>query len=150
MLCMLLPTSGKPLILSDRAINIVPELGDKVDIVQDAIDLAAALGVGRPKVAVLAAVETVRTHAVDDRRRRALQDGHRGQIRGGVLNGPFALITRSARMRRVRKASSPRAGEQDILIVPNLEAGNMLAKQMTFSGGADAAGIVLGARCRSS
>ncbi len=144
---MLLPTSGKPLILSDCAINIVPELGDKVDIVQNAIDLAVALGIGEPKVAVLAALETVTARMQSTIDAAALcKMAERGQIRGGVLDGPLAFDNAiSADAARKKGIVSAVAGEPDILIVPNLEAGNMLAKQMTFSGGADAAGIVLGA-----
>jgi phosphate acetyltransferase len=144
---MLSPTSRKPLILSDCAINIVPELGDKVDIVQNAIDLAVALGIVEPKVAVLAAVETVTARMQSTIDAAALcKMADRGQIRGGVLDGPLAFDNAiSADAARKKGIVSAVAGEPDILIVPNLEAGNMLAKQMTFSGGADAAGIVLGA-----
>ncbi len=144
---MLLPTSGKLLILSDCAINIAPELGDKVDIVQNAIDLAVALGIVEPKVAVLAAVETVTARMQSTVDAAALcKMADRGQIRGGVLDGPLAFDNAiSADAARKKGIVSAVAGEPDILIVPNLEAGNILAKQMTFSGGADAAGIVLGA-----
>jgi phosphotransacetylase/acyl dehydratase len=144
---MLLGTSDKPLILSDCAINIAPELGDKVDIVQNAIDLAIALGIVAPKVAVLAAVETVTARMQSTIDAAALcKMADRGQIKGGLLDGPLAFDNAiSADAARKKGIASAVAGCPDILIVPNLEAGNMLAKQMTFSGGADAAGIVLGA-----
>jgi phosphate acetyltransferase len=144
---MLLATSNKPLILSDCAINIAPELDEKVDIVQNAIDLAIALGVVEPKVAVLAAVETVTARMQSTLDAAALcKMADRGQIRGGVLDGPLAFDNAiSAEAARKKGIVSPVAGFPDILIVPNLEAGNMLAKQMTFSSRADAAGIVLGA-----
>ena len=144
---MLLATSERPLILSDCAVNIAPELVDKVDIVQNAIDLAIALGIVVPKVAVLAAVETVTARMQSTIDAAALcKMADRGQIRGGLLDGPLAFDNAiSADAARKKGIVSAVAGYPDILIVPNLEAGNMLAKQMTFSGGADAAGIVLGA-----
>jgi phosphotransacetylase/acyl dehydratase len=144
---MLLATSGKPLILSDCAINIAPTLEDKVDIVQNAIDLAIALGIAVPKVAVLSAVETVTARMQSTLDAAALcKMADRGQIRGGLLDGPLAFDNAiSAEAARKKGIVSAVAGDPDILIVPNLEAGNMLAKQMTFAGGADAAGIVLGA-----
>ena len=144
---MLLATSERPLILSDCAVNIAPELVDKVDIVQNAIDLAIALGIVVPKVAVLAAVETVTARMQSTIDAAALcKMADRGQIRGGLLDGPLAFDNAiSADAARKKGIISAVAGYPDILIVPNLEAGNMLAKQMTFSGGADAAGIVLGA-----
>jgi phosphate acetyltransferase len=144
---MLLPASPKPLILSDCAVNIAPELADKVDIVQNAIDLAIALGFTAPKVALLCAVETVTARMQSTLDAAALcKMADRGQIRGGLLDGPLAFDNAvSADAARKKGIVSAVAGDPDILIVPNLEAGNMLAKQMTFSGGADAAGIVLGA-----
>jgi phosphotransacetylase/acyl dehydratase len=144
---MLLATSVKPLILSDCAINIAPQLEDKVDIVQNAIYLAIALGFVAPKVAVLSAVETVTARMQSTLDAAALcKMADRGQISGGLLDGPLAFDNAvSADAARKKGIVSAVAGDPDILIVPNLEAGNMLAKQMTFSGGADAAGIVLGA-----
>jgi phosphate acetyltransferase len=144
---MLLASSAKPLILSDCAINIAPDLADKVDIVQNAIDLAIALGIALPKVALLAAVETVSANMPSTLDAAALcKMADRGQIRGGLLDGPLAFDNAvSADAARKKGIVSAVAGDPDILIVPNLEAGNMLAKQMTFAGGADAAGIVLGA-----
>jgi phosphotransacetylase len=144
---MLLATSDKPLILSDCAINIAPALEDKVDIVQNAIDLAIALGVAEPKVAVLSAVETVTPRMQSTLDAAALcKMADRGQIRGGLIDGPLAFDNAiSAEAARKKGIVSTVAGDPDILIVPNLEAGNMLAKQMTFGGGTDAAGIVLGA-----
>jgi phosphate acetyltransferase len=144
---MLLVSSAKPLILSDCAINIAPTLEEKVDIVQNAIDLAHALGIALPKVAVLSAVETVTPRIPSTLDAAALcKMAERGQIRGGLLDGPLAFDNAiSVAAALIKGIASPVAGHPDILIVPNLEAGNMLAKQMTFSGGADAAGIVLGA-----
>ena len=135
------------LILSDCAINILPTLEDKVDIVQNAIDLARALGVAVPKVALLSAVETVTPRLQGTLDAAALcKMADRGQITGGVLDGPLAYDNAiSAAAALTKGIASKVAGHPDVLIVPNLEAGNMLAKQMTFSGGADAAGIVLGA-----
>ena len=144
---MLLASSGKPLILSDCAINIAPGLEDKVDIVQNAIDLALALGIAAPKVAVLSAVETVTPTMPSTLDAAALcKMADRGQIKGGVLDGPLAFDNAiNAAAALTKGIASAVAGHPDILIVPNLEAGNILAKQMSFSGGADAAGIVLGA-----
>jgi phosphotransacetylase/acyl dehydratase len=144
---MLLASSDNPLILTDCAINIAPNLDDKVDIVQNAIDLAIALGITTPKVAVLSAVETVTARMQSTLDAAALcKMADRGQIRGGLLDGPLAFDNAiSADAARKKGIVSAVAGHPDILVVPNLEAGNMLAKQMTFAGGADAAGIVLGA-----
>jgi phosphate acetyltransferase len=144
---MLLASSARPLILTDCAVNIAPELEDKVDIVQNAIDLAIALGMALPKVALLSAVETVTSRMPSTLDAAALcKMAERGQIRGGLLDGPLAFDNAiSAEAARKKGIVSAVAGDPDILLVPNLEAGNMLAKQMTFSGGADAAGIVLGA-----
>ncbi len=144
---MLLASSPRPLILSDCAIAIAPGLEDKVDIVQNAIDLAIALGIAEPKVALLSAVETVTAKIPSTLDAAALcKMAERGQIRGGVLDGPLAFDNAiSAAAALTKGIASAVAGSPDILIVPNLEAGNMLAKQMTFSGGADAAGLILGA-----
>jgi len=141
-------TYPKPLIITDAAVNIYPALADKVDIVQNAIDMVRALGVERPKVAILSAVETVNPKIQSTLDAAALcKMADRGQIRGAVLDGPLAFdnaISKTAA--EIKGITSPVAGDADILLVPDLEAGNMLAKNLTFLAGADAAGIVLGAR----
>jgi phosphotransacetylase len=143
-----IPTYHKVLIVTDGAINIAPSLEDKVDIVQNAIDLAVSLGVDRPKVAILGAVETVTSKMPATIDAAALcKMAERGQIRGGVLDGPLAFdnaISREAA--RVKGITSEVAGDPDILLAPDLEAGNILAKQLTFLANADSAGLVLGAR----
>jgi len=142
------PTYPKPLLITDAAINIYPSLLDKRDIVQNAIDLAHALGIALPKVAILSAVETVNpkiTSTVEAAAMCKMLD--RGQINGGILDGPLAFdnaISRAAA--DAKQLTSPVAGDADILVVPDLESGNMLAKQLIYLAGADAAGIVLGAR----
>ena len=142
------PTYHKVLIVTDAAINIAPTLEDKVDICQNAIDLAMALGLARPKVAILAAVETVNSKMPATIDAAALcKMADRGQITGGELDGPLAFdnaISKDAA--RTKGITSEVAGDPDILLVPDLEAGNMLAKQLTFLANADSAGLVLGAR----
>ena len=142
------PSYPLPLFITDAAVNIFPTLEDKMHIVQNAIDLAIALGVERPKVAILSAVETINPKIQSTIDAAALcKMADRGQITGGVLDGPFALdnaISKAAA--KIKGITSPVAGEADILVVPDLEAGNMLAKNLTFLAGADSAGIVLGAR----
>jgi phosphate acetyltransferase len=142
------PTYHKVLIVTDAAINIFPTLEDKVDICQNAIDLAQSLGVSTPKVAILAAVETVNSKMPATLDAAALcKMADRGQITGGLLDGPLAFdnaISREAA--RVKGITSKVAGDPDILLVPDLEAGNMLAKQLSFLANADSAGMVLGAR----
>jgi phosphate acetyltransferase len=142
------PTYHKPLFITDAAVNIFPTLEDKVDIVQNAIELAHALNVPLPKVAILSAVETITSKIPSTIVAAALcKMMERGQITGGVLDGPLALdnaISREAAA--IKHISSPVAGDADILLVPDLEAGNMLAKELSFLANADAAGIVLGAR----
>jgi phosphate acetyltransferase len=142
------PTYHKVLIVTDGAINIAPTLEDKVDIVQNAIDLARAFGVERPKVAILAAVESVNSKMPATLDAAALcKMADRGQIKGGVLDGPLAFdnaISREAA--DIKKIKSDVAGDPDILVAPDLEAGNMLAKQLTFLANADSAGLVLGAK----
>ena len=142
------PTYPKPLFITDAAVNIAPNLEDKVDIVQNAIELAQALHVETPKVAILSAVETVSSKIPSTIDAAALcKMAERGQITGGLLEGPLALdnaINREAAT--IKHINSPVAGDADILLVPDLEAGNMLAKELTFLANADAAGIVLGAR----
>jgi len=142
------PTYHKVLVVTDAAINIAPGLSDKVDICQNAIDLANALGLEAPKVAILAAVETVNPNMPATIDAAALcKMAERGQIRGGVLDGPLAFDNAiSAEAAKIKGIRSPVAGDPDILLVPNLEAGNMLAKQLTFLANADSAGLVLGAR----
>ena len=142
------PTYHKVLIVTDAAINIAPVLEDKVDICQNAIDLAIALGVERPKVAVLAAVETVTSKMPATIDAAALcKMADRRQITGGLVDGPLAFdnaISREAA--RVKGIHSDVAGDPDILLAPDLEAGNILAKQLSFLANADSAGLVLGAR----
>jgi len=142
------PTYHKVLVVTDAAINIAPTLEDKVDICQNAIDLAVALGVKRPKVAILAAVETVNSKMPSTIDAAALcKMADRGQITGGLLDGPLAFDNAiSAEAAKVKGITSEVAGDPDILLVPDLEAGNMLAKQLTFLANADSAGLVLGAR----
>lgn len=142
------PTYPRLLMVTDAAVNIAPDLATKVDICQNAIDLAHVLGVERPKVAILSAVETVNPKLQGTVDAAALcKMADRGQITGGVLDGPLAFDNAvSIEAARTKNIVSPVAGQADILLVPDLEAGNMLAKQLQYLGGADAAGIVLGAR----
>jgi phosphotransacetylase len=142
------PTYHKVLIVTDAAISIAPTLDDKVDICQNAIDLAVALGVDRPKVAILAAVETVNSKMPATIDAAALcKMADRGQITGGRLDGPLAFDNAiSKEAARMKGITSEVAGDPDILLVPDLEAGNMLAKQLTFLANADSAGLVVGAR----
>ena len=145
---MSVPTYPKPLIITDAAINIAPELEDKKDIVQNAIDLAHSLGRTMPKVAILAAVETVNPKMPATLDAAALcKMADRGQITGGILDGPLAMDNAiSPEAAKTKGIKSEVAGDADILLAPDLEAGNMLAKELTFLANADAAGIVLGAR----
>jgi phosphotransacetylase len=142
------PTYHKVLIVTDAAINIAPTLEDKVDICQNAIDLAISLGVSTPKVAILAAVETVTSKmpaTIDAAALCKMSD--RGQVTGGVLDGPLAFDNAISRQAAdIKGIRSSVAGDADILLVPDLEAGNMLAKQLSFLANADSAGLVLGAR----
>jgi len=142
------PAYARTLLITDAAINIVPELEDKVHIVQNAIDLAHALGIPEPKVALLSAVETVNPKIKSTLDAAALcKMADRGQITGGILDGPLAFDTAvSAKAADIKKLISPVTGQADILVVPDLESGNMLAKQLEYLGGAQLAGIVLGAR----
>lgn len=142
------PTYHKPLIVTDAAINIAPALEDKVDICQNAIDLAISLGVKEPKVAILAAVETVNSKMPSTLDAAALcKMAERGQITGGLLDGPLAFDNAiSTEAARTKGITSAVAGDPDILLTPDLEAGNILAKQLTFLANADSAGLVLGAR----
>ncbi|MBN9291191.1 MAG: phosphate acetyltransferase [Hyphomicrobium denitrificans] len=142
------PTHSQTLFVTDAAVNIAPDLMAKRDIVQNAIDLYTALGLGKPKVAILSAVETVTTAIPSTIEAAALcKMADRGQITGGELDGPLAFDNAiSLTAARVKCIKSPVAGHAQILVVPDLEAGNMLAKNLTFISNADAAGIVLGAR----
>jgi phosphate acetyltransferase len=143
-----IPTYPKPLIITDAAINVFPTLQDKVDIVQNAIGLAHALKIETPKVAILSAMETVNPKLESTVEAAALcKMADRGQITGGVLDGPLALDNAiSPDSAAIKKITGSVAGQADILVVPDLEAGNMLAKSLSFLADADSAGIVLGAR----
>ncbi len=142
------PTYHKVLIVTDAAINIAPALEDKVDICQNAIDLAISLGLEKPKVAILCAVETVNSRMPATLDAAALcKMAERGQIKGGILDGPLAFdnaISKDAA--KTKGIKSEVAGDPDILLAPDLEAGNILAKQLSFLANADSAGMVLGAR----
>jgi phosphate acetyltransferase len=142
------PTYHKVLIVTDGAINIAPVLEDKVDICQNAIDLAIALGRERPKVAILAAVETVTSKMPATIDAAALcKMAERGQITGAILDGPLAFDNAiSAQAAATKGIRSDVAGDPDILLAPDLEAGNILAKQLSFLAKADSAGMVLGAK----
>ncbi len=142
------PTYPEPLIITDAAVNIAPTLADKVDIVQNAIDLAHALGAPEARVAILSAMETVNPMVPSTIEAAALcKMADRGQITGGILDGPLALDNAiSLESVKIKKINSPVAGRANVLVVPDLEAGNMLAKSLSFLANADAAGIVLGAR----
>jgi len=142
------PTYHKPLVITDGAINIAPTLEDKIDICQNAIDLAISLGVERPKVAILAAVEIVTSKMPATIDAAALcKMADRGQIKNGILDGPLAFDNAiSKEAAETKGIQSPVAGDPDILLAPDLEAGNMLAKQLSFLANADSAGMVLGAR----
>ncbi|MFE1598767.1 phosphate acetyltransferase [Methylobacterium sp. ID0610] len=142
------PSHAVPLIVTDAAINIAPTLEEKRDIVQNAIDLAHALGVATVRVAIVSAMETVNPKVPSTLDAAALcKMADRGQITGAVLDGPLALDNAiDLGAAAIKKIQSPVAGRANVLVVPDLEAGNMLAKSLTFLAHADAAGIVLGAR----
>jgi phosphate acetyltransferase len=137
-----------PLIITDAAVNIAPTLEDKVHIVQNAIDLARAAGFPEVRVAILSAMETVKPKVQSTIEAAALcKMADRGQISGALLDGPLALDNAiSPEAAAIKHIVSPVAGRANVLVVPNLEAGNMLAKSLSFLAGADTAGIVLGAR----
>jgi phosphate acetyltransferase len=141
------PNYFKPLFITDAAINLFPHLTEKVDIVQNAIDLFRALGMGTPKVAIISAVETVTEKLPSTLDATALcKMAERGQITGGILDGPLAFDNAvSIESAKVKGIVSPVAGNADIIVVPDVESGNMLYKQMTYLSGAEAAGIVIGA-----
>ncbi|MEF7616650.1 bifunctional enoyl-CoA hydratase/phosphate acetyltransferase [Aquincola sp. MAHUQ-54] len=142
------PAYPRPFIITDAAVNIAPTLAEKADIVRNAIELAHAIGVQRPRVAILAAVETVNPNMPATLDAAALcKMADRGQIAGAVLDGPLAFDNAvSAAAARVKGIDSPVAGQADVLVVPDLESGNMLAKQLEYMGDAATAGIVLGAK----
>ena len=142
------PSHADALIISDAAVNIAPTLEDKVDIVQNAIDLAHAVGAADVRVAILSAMEQVNPKVPSTVEAAALcKMADRGQITGAVLDGPLALDNAiNPEAAATKGIVSPVAGRANVLVVPDLEAGNMLAKSLSFLAGADAAGIVLGAR----
>ena len=142
------PAYPRPLLITDAAITIYPTLDDKVDIVRNAIDLARALGIDVPHVAILSACETVNSKITSTLDAAALcKMADRKQITGAILDGPLAFDTAvSSAAAAIKELTSPVAGVADILLVPDLESGNMLAKQLEYLGGAELAGVVLGAR----
>lgn len=142
------PSYPEPLFITDAAVNIAPDLEAKRDIVQNAIDLHRSLGLGPPRVAILSAVETVTPRILSTIDAAALcKMADRGQIEGGLLDGPLALDNAvSPEAARIKGLGSAVAGRAQILVAPDLEAGNMLAKNLSLLAGADAAGIVLGAK----
>jgi phosphate acetyltransferase len=142
------PAYPRPLLITDAAINIYPTLEDKVDIVRNAIDLAHALGIDVPNVAILSAVEVVDPKIKSTLDAAALcKMADRKQITGAILDGPLAFDTAvSAEAAAIKDLSSPVAGVADVLVVPDLESGNMLSKQLEYLGGAELAGVVLGAQ----
>jgi phosphate acetyltransferase len=142
------PGHPEPLIITDAAVNITPTLDEKVDIVQNAIDLAHALGADAVRVAILSAMETVTAKVPSTIEAAALcKMADRGQITGALLDGPLALDNAiSPEAAAIKQINLPVAGRANVLVVPDLEAGNMLAKSLSFLANADAAGIVLGAR----
>lgn len=142
------PSYPKLLLISDGAINIAPDLDAKKDIVENAIEMAQALGIEMPKVAILSAVEVVNPRIPSTLDAAALcKMAERGQITGGVLDGPLAFDNAvSALAAKIKHIESPVVGQADILIAPDLEAGNMISKQLEYLAGAEAAGVVMGAR----
>ena len=148
--CFIMDVPGHPdaLIITDAAVNIAPTLDDKVDIIQNAIDLAHAMGVAEVRVAILSAMETVNAKVPSTIEAAALcKMADRGQITGALLDGPLALDNAiSPEAAAIKATAAPVAGRANVLVVPDLEAGNMLAKSLSFLAQADAAGIVLGAR----
>ena len=143
-----IPLYSKPLLITDAALNIRPTLPEKVDIIQNAIDFARIMGVKLPKVAILSAIETVNPNMPSTLDAAALcKMAERGQIKGGILDGPLAFDNAiSAEAAHIKNIKSPVAGDVDILAVPDLESGNMLAKQLEHLAGASGSGLVLGAR----
>ena len=142
------PMYAKPLFVTDAALNIFPTLLEKVDIIQNAIDLAQMMGIAMPKLALLSALQTVNPAIPSTIDAAALcKMADRGQIQGGILDGPLAFDNAiSAHAAQIKHINSPVAGDADILVVPDLESGNMLAKQLEYLAGASGSGIVMGAR----
>jgi phosphate acetyltransferase len=142
------PLYSKPLFITDAAVNIAPDLLAKADIVQNAIELAHILGIEKPKVAILSAIETINPEMASTLDAAALcKMADRGQITGGILDGPLAFDNAiSPEAVRAKKITSSVAGQADILVAPDLESANMIAKQLEYFGGATGSGIVLGAR----
>jgi len=142
------PAYPRMLLITDAAVNIYPTLEDKVDIVQNAIDFAHVLGIAEPKVAILSAVETVTPKIASTIDAAALcKMADRGQITGAILDGPLAFDNAvNLKAAKIKHIHSPVAGRADILVAPDLESGNMLAKQLEYLAEAEAAGVVLGAR----
>jgi phosphate acetyltransferase len=142
------PLYSKPVFITDAALNIHPDLMAKVDIVQNAIDLCRILGLDEPNVAILSAVETVNPSIPSTLDAAALcKMADRGQITGGRLDGPLAFDNAiSAKAAEIKHISSFVAGQADVLMVPDLESGNMLSKQLEYLAGASGSGVVLGAR----
>ncbi len=142
------PAYHKVLLVTDGAINIAPTLEDKVDICQNAIDLAVSLGIPEPKVAILAAVETINSKMQATLDAAALcKMSQRGQIKHGILDGPLAFDNAiSSTAAEIKGIDSPVAGDPDILLAPDLESGNILAKQLSYLANADSAGLALGAK----
>ena len=142
------PDHDQPLVITDAAVNIAPDLKCKVDIIQNAIDLIHALGQKEARVAILSAMESVNPDVPSTLEAAALcKMADRGQITGGILDGPLALDNAiSPEAAKIKKISGPVAGRANVLVVPDLEAGTMLAKSLSFLADADAAGIVLGAK----
>jgi phosphate acetyltransferase len=148
--CFVMDVPGHPdvIVITDAAVNIAPTLAEKVDIVQNAIDLVHALGRTEVRVAILSAMETVNPHVPSTLDAAALcKMADRRQITGAIVDGPLAFDNAiSLTAAQIKKIDSPVAGRANVLVVPDLEAGNMLAKSLIFLAGADAAGIVLGAK----
>ncbi|MDH5287215.1 MAG: phosphate acetyltransferase [Betaproteobacteria bacterium] len=142
------PSYAETLIISDAAVNIAPTMEDKVHIIQNAIDLAHAMRFAEVRVAILSAMETINPKVPSTVEAGALcKMADRGQITGAILDGPLALDNAiSLESKKIKKIDSPVAGRANVLIAPDLEAGNMLAKSLSFMAGADAAGVVLGAK----
>jgi phosphate acetyltransferase len=143
-----LPAYHKPLMVTDAVVNISPSLKDKVDILANAIQFAHAIGLAAPKIAILSAIETVNPDHASSMDAAALSKmAHRGQISGAVIDGPLAFDNAiSAASAATKGISSPVSGEPDILLVPNLDAGNILYKSLIYMGRGECAGVVLGAR----
>jgi len=143
-----LPAYHKPLMVTDAVVNMAPGLKDKVDILANAIALSHAIGIGSPKIALLSAIETVNPDLASSVDAAALSKmAHRGQMTSAVIDGPLAFDNAiSAASAATKGISSPVAGEPDILMVPNLDVGNVLYKSFIYMGGGECAGVVLGAR----